>query len=261
MRLPTINVNDFAQALGVTKAEVNRLVVAGYIKRARPPFKRDAESGELSRARGWEVVQPSPAAMEWLKGCFQPVKFRPILKLKEVALMAGTKLSEIRKLCLTYGIPIHVDPVFGELLTINEFEQMMDRLHGMQENCRFDRGAFLYYLRALSTGKRARVRPPRFSERVEIEIARILRLKEPARTIRAGVFMNCYWSARGLLRCMEEYEGKSRKKLAEMDRMMRKFGKKVSGQSEGFTEAVRQPRPELGLGPGPGSNVVTMDYD
>lgn len=205
-------------------SKIIALVKAGYLKKVG------------YRGCTGEVILPAPAALKWLKECFQPLPMRPILKIAEVAKMTGTDKGTVRSLCLTYDIPIHVNEALGELFTIVEFEKFLDRLHGSLETNRFDRGAFLHYLRVILDRKKTRLNPPAFHERVEKEIGRILRLPEPERTIRAGIFVNCYSSARSVIDCLKNYDEKARERLRSLDEMVRRFNRIVMKDSREFSE-------------------------
>jgi len=150
-------------------------------ERLKPLF----EHGYLRTGEGFTVIKPPPAAMSWLRTMFTPIMMRPFLPTQMAADLIGCAIKDLRSLCLLYNIPLHQDAVFGELISVNGFHKFFEALHHFREPSRFDRQALLGMLLTARPDYRRAPKALRFSRRLDREIARIAKLKEPDRTERA----------------------------------------------------------------------------
>lgn len=197
-----VSLGELAQELGTPLDRIQPLLDRGYLRPA-------AEAGF--------VIRPQPAAIEWLRTMFQPFAMRPFLPTEMVAEITGTKLNDVRRLCLIYNIPLQDDPVFGELMSIHAFHRFFNSLHHFREPSRFDRQALLTILHTSyqGTGKAMRTLP--FSKRLEAEIRRIAKLPEPDRLSRAMALMEAYEDAKSISDCLARYEEKVESSMPEME--------------------------------------------
>jgi hypothetical protein len=153
------------------------------------------------------VACPGQRATEWLKSMFQPLKMRPFIPLNEVGRLWRITERKVMRLCGTYKIPVQSDPVFGELMSFGALKRF-NRARRKYQGTRFDRAALLrYYLSEIE-----RVpwkKPPNYSDRLEIEIYRIARLKEPWKTIRSVYLIEAFRDARTVTECLRRVRERS----------------------------------------------------
>lgn len=165
------------------------------------------------------VVKPPPPAMAWLRTMMMPLPIRPFLPSQMAADLTGCALNDLRSLCVLYNIPLQEDPVFGELMSVSAFHRFFESLHHFREPSRFDRQAWLGMLMtALPEQKRA-VKKLTFNRRLEKEISRISRLKEPERTERALDLWEAYSEARTVATSIAATEGQEAPEIDGMDRL------------------------------------------
>lgn len=166
------------------------------------------------------VYEPPPAAIQWLKGMFQPLALRPFLGIDMVADLENLKPSEVRTLCLGYDIPIQLDAVFGEVLSITSFYKFHVSLHHYREPSRFDRQAMLVALLQAGDPERYKgdLKPPTYSKRLEAEIRRIAKLEEPMRTEMALRLVEAFESAKTITDILAKLRGKEPATLKAMEK-------------------------------------------
>jgi hypothetical protein len=190
-----ISLQELATKLGVSPERLLPAIKHKYLKiiMANPPV----------------VYEPPPAAIEWLKGMFEPILMRPFLELGMVAEIENLTIPDTRLLCASYDIPIQIDPVFGELLTIAAFRKLHISLHHYREPSRFDRQAMLVALMRAADPEnyKADLKPPTFSVRLEKEIRRIAKLPEPYRTEMALRLWEQFSEAKGVADCIAAARG------------------------------------------------------
>jgi hypothetical protein len=175
------------------------------------------------------VSKPSPGAMEWLKLMFQPVYLRPLIRLSEVPSMlepyyknnasykkdASKLLEKLRKVCLTYKIPIHSDLVMGELLSINDLQKLVRRWSIYKNPTSYDRATILaFLLNALpkwyrwdETCRKGAVTPrllkvPYYTARLNAEIGRVAKLPIEQRVPMAMQLYEAWRDARSVQECL-----------------------------------------------------------
>jgi len=170
------------------------------------------------------VYEPPPAAVEWLRMMYQPIAMRPLIPIEMVASIEHFRPHDIRNLCLGYDVPISSDPVFGEILSLSAFYKLHEHLHRYREPSRFDRQMLLVmFLHAADPDHyRKVVKAPEFSRKLENEIQRVSKLKEPARTDAALRLWDALESAKKVAECIAASRGdevedfKGTEKLAKM---------------------------------------------
>lgn len=193
---PVIKVSELARKLQTSHARIHALIRAGYLRKY----------GRTTKWFGYQLLYPpSPSTFAWIKAGFAPLNERPIVKVKEAAQMAQCSVEELRRLCFSHNIPIHADLAFGELLTVDDIARLTEALYISRDPQRFDRGAFLHFLRGVRSVKKVRVKPLPYSDKIENEIKRIARMGEPQRTIRAAAFIEAYRDAKTVADCLEKY--------------------------------------------------------
>ena len=205
-----IPLSELASKLNVDAARLLPAIEHGYIRLicSDPPT----------------VYEPPPAAVEWLRMMYQPIAMRPLIPIEMVASIEHFRPHDIRNLCLGYDVPISSDPVFGEILSLSAFYKLHEHLHRYREPSRFDRQMLLVmFLHAADPDHyRKVVRPPEFSRKLENEIQRVSKLKEPARTDAALRLWDALESAKKVAECIAASRGdevedfKGTEKLAKM---------------------------------------------
>lgn len=204
-----VSLQSLAEQLGVSQSRLLPLLEHGYLKLicADPPT----------------AYEPPPDAMEWLKSMFQPLTMRPMLSSSMVADIENIPVADVRRLCLAYDIPIYADVVFGELLSIASFYKFHVQLHHYREPSRFDRQAMLVALMQAGDPTRYKqdLKPPPFSKRLEAEIRRIARLKEPMKTEMALRLVEAYEEAKSVTDILARIRGKEPATLKGMEKALK----------------------------------------
>lgn len=191
----TIPLQELAESLNVDPSRLLPAIKCGYIKvvTSNPPV----------------VYEPPPAAIKWLRSMYEPILMRPFLEINMVAELEDIPVPDVRRLCLSYDIPIHMDECFGELLTIMEFRKLHVCLHHYKEPSRFDRQAMLVNLMRVADPEtfNADLKPPPYSVRLEKEIRRISKLPEPRRTEMALMLWEQFSEAKTIADCVAVAKG------------------------------------------------------
>lgn len=187
---------DLASKLAVEPKRLLPLLEHGYLKLVTPDPP--------------VVLEPPPAAMDWLRVMFQPLNLRPFLASEMVAELEGVPVHHVRQLCLEYNIPIYSDPVFGEVMSVSAFYRFHKEMHNHRESSRLDRQAMLVMLmHTVSPDEwRTDINPPRFSRKIEMEIRRIAALAEPARTDAALRLWTAWSETYSVARAIAAAQGK-----------------------------------------------------
>jgi len=142
--------------------------------------------------------------MEWLAQAYRPLLLRPFLTIEHVAELESLTITDVRRLAVSYDIPMQIDLCFGEVFTIAAFHAFHKALHHYREPSRFDRQAMLVALLQAADPLRWRhdLKPPPFSKRLEKEIRRIAGLPEPLKTEMALRIVEAYGDALGVVRAV-----------------------------------------------------------
>ena len=189
----TISLADLAKLLGVNADRLPPLVIEGYLKLVK--------SG--SSAEDTFVVRPRAGARDWLRSMFAPLEQRPMLPAKEAAEVLNMGLTDLRRWCLHFNLPIYMDATFGELISLRVFYQLQDSFFEIRNPMRTDRQALLVFLSQLNNPNREKMmKPKKYSRRLEEEIRRISNLPEPQRTIQATMFWSSYRDAKNVAECL-----------------------------------------------------------
>lgn len=203
----TILLSELATALDVSPKRLIPLIENGYLKvvSANPPA----------------VLEPPPGAVNWLKFMFMPLPMRPFLSTEMVAEIEDMHLTSIRNLCLNHDIPLYLDPVFGELMSINSFHRLHRQIFQNLEPTRFDRQAMLVALmRVVDPENYADfLEQPEYSVHLEKEINRISKMLDPMRTESALRLWAAYSSAKSVSDCLAAARGKEAGRLKHMWRV------------------------------------------
>ncbi len=206
-----VTLADLASTVGVPVKRLLPALEHGYLKivSVDPPL----------------IYEPPPGAIEWLKLMFQPLSLRPFIGSEMVAELEGIEVPAVRQLCLDYNIPIYSDPVFGELMSISSFYRFHEQMHHQRQPSRFDRQAILAALMHTVNGDewRMNMKPHPFSRRLELEVRRISRLEEPARTDAALRLWTAYEDGKKVAECVAAARGETinePKAMKQLQRML-----------------------------------------
>lgn len=208
-----ISLGDLAELIEVPIERFRPLVEQGYLRvlTANPFFERTI------------VARPGQRATGWLRNMFQPLKMRPFIPLREAGKLWGITEREALKYCRHGNIPVQSDPVFGNLITFGSLKSLARARAKYHKPKRFDRAAVLRYYLSEIKGVRWK-EPPPYSQRLDDEIHRIARLKEPIRTIRSVELLMAFRDARTVTDCFRRFEDvsgeleKTEMLIADMDR-------------------------------------------
>lgn len=211
MATETIKVNELAQRLGVPGYRIHELVKTQYV-RPVPPHK--GAWGERL------VTRPPDAVIDWLKNGFLPIGTRPFIRLKEVTQLAECDQVDVLAICSSAGVTIFMDPLFGQLLSIEGLQKFIKALHNNRNPNRFDRGAFLQFLRGHSKS-RPRVHPVPYSQKLEQEIQRVAQMAEPERTLRAAALISAYRDAKTVSDCWGGYNTRVQAQIKRAEKGIR----------------------------------------
>jgi hypothetical protein len=194
------------------------------------------------------VARPYPDGMRWLHNMLAPLPLQPLLPLKYAAEMLYLSLAESRSVCVYYDVQVQSDPAFGELLTIEGFYKLFDKLNKHRGSCRFDRQAMF---QALSYGidkpmPKRKVIP--YDQMLEDEIRRVRKMEEPERGFRAIALYRAFKDAKNLDDCRRRYwnnntepQSKQKRRKAHMERaeeLLENLMKRSFGQSSVETPPV-----------------------
>lgn len=208
-----ISLGNLAQLIDAPVERLRPLVEQRYLRVLSPDPEFDRTI----------IARPGQRATEWLRNMFQPLQMRPLIPLKEAGKLWDINEREVLKYCQVGKIPVHSDPVFGNLITFNALKSLARARAKYHKPKRFDRAALLRYYLSEIEGVRWK-EPPPYSQSLEEEIERIARLKEPVRTIRSVELLLAFRDAR---RVTEYLRGpgqastelqKTENLLAELDR-------------------------------------------
>jgi len=190
-----ITVRDLAAELKVDPERLRPLIDLQYL--------RILHAGEY--LVDCQVARPLPAAMDWLKQMMAPIHMRALLPVDVAAELLRCDSVDIRKFCLAWNIPMYFDPAFGELLSPTNFFRLFQKLFQVNSGeARYDRQMLLKIL-ATGNEQRERTNPLPYSRMLEREIARISRLPEPDRTVRAVALYDAFVDAKTVKECISEY--------------------------------------------------------
>ena len=211
----SISIKDLAAMIEAPGELLRPLVDHGYLRlvKASPFFERTI------------VARPSQRATEWLRNMFQPLKMRPLIPLKEAGKLWGITEREVLKYCRIAKIQVQSDPVFGNLISFSALKSLARARARYYKPKRFDRAALLRYYLSEIEGVRWKDPPP-YSQRLEEEIHRIARLKEPWRTVHSARLLATFEDAKAIAdycRGQEEVSAellKTETLLEQLDRKM-----------------------------------------
>jgi len=205
-----ITVRDLAQRIDGTIEQVKRLIEYKYLMVVME--KTDPGLTVLSC--------PNEEGIKWLKNMNQPIQLKALVPLDDVhrllrkqqGRMLRRAVERTRRVCLSYQIPIYLDPVYGELLTIEGFSKLVYYLGVYRCPVRTDQTTMLtFLLNALSVDEQRKnrwvsLKVPRYTKRLSMEIGRIAGLKEPQRTLMAVALYENWSKARRVQECLRKLE-------------------------------------------------------
>lgn len=153
-----------------------------------------------------QVARPLPAAMEWLKQMLAPIHMRPLVPIDIAAELLRTTAEDVRRLCLAWNIQLVFDPAFGELLSPTNFYRLFQKVFQVQSGkARYDRQRLLWMIAVAKNRSEERTIPLPYNGWLEREIARIARLKEPERSMRAVALYDAMVDATTIEACIKQY--------------------------------------------------------
>jgi hypothetical protein len=144
---------------------------------------------------GTFVYKPLPEFEDWLRSLLGPLSMRVLMPVSDLCKLLTMKTKIFTNLCFLFKIPLHSDPVFGDMMSAKDYYRFLvhyDRFRGFIHT---DRQTFVSVLARLR-GKKIRIWDlARFSQLLEDEIQRISRLDEPQRTVAATALWCNYTEA------------------------------------------------------------------
>src|ERR1700728_1213370 len=197
-----ITLEQLSRELHTDVRRLYSVIAAGYLRALRLTDDPDTTI----------VARPYPAALEWLTGMMAPLRLRPMLPLEGVALVIGMKVKDVRLMALHYGIPLSLDPLFGELISTTGYNRLLRAQYELRNPMRTDRQAmletFVRMNRNVKDYSKAKRLP--YSKRLEREIVNICKMPEPNRSLRATALWAAYKEASTVAECINAYQGKLR---------------------------------------------------
>jgi hypothetical protein len=223
-----ITIADLAQLIDAPVEKLQPLVEHKYLRVVvrKEPFERTV------------VACPGERATEWLRNMFQPVKMRPLIPLREVGKLWKVTENHILKMCRTYNIPVHSDPVFGHLMSFGALKSYSRARMKYFKPKGFSRAELLRYFLSEIEGDRWKDPPP-YSKRLELEIKRIAHLPNPQRTLRALALIEAFREARTATECIRR-EGEISEELLRSKVNIEDLRRKVLSQ-EWRSHVARNP--------------------
>lgn len=160
---------------------------------------------------------PREDGLTWLKNMSRPLELRPFIPLEDVHRLVRRyqtrvqrkAILKIRQICYAYNIPILVDPVYGELLTIEGLAELSYRLRIYRAPVRYDRATMLEFLVSAlppDVVKQYPIKLPRYTQRLSLRIRQISQLDNPERTFQAIALYNAWKDARAVHACLRQLD-------------------------------------------------------
>jgi len=245
-----ITVLALAQYLRIKPEQLRPMVELGYLRTvmAKPDFPSTVVACPKQAGRT-SYVDP----LEWLRQMFQPIHLRPFISFDHVRLMiegprdkrvshspkqqqSERVIQRLRKLCGAFRLPVYIDPVFGELITIETMHRLTYHMGVFQAPSRKDRAGILsFLLNSLppkDLGKFPKVKLFTHVQQLNWEIKRIAQLKEPERTIRALALYEAWQDARCVQECIIRLQDSPTKKvhdIRKLDQRMERMHRLATG--------------------------------
>lgn len=170
-----ISLGTLAISLGVTVSQLAPLVREGYLR------KRDDQNLITSKT---QIDAVPEAALAWMRTWFLPAAAKPLFSVENLADLLNCPVREVLPAAAQHDVPVHRDPALGFCFSIWAARQLLLRsVRARDHATRFDRQALLW--RVLEKDPEKAAAPPLYSEELEKELARVAKLEEPARGIRA----------------------------------------------------------------------------
>ena len=177
---PVITLGTLALSLNVPAARLVPLVEEGWLvatvdlNGAPPTMQTPLQS------------PPQPALL-WLRQWFQPARAKVLFSRADVAELTGLTEKAVTRLAARCRIPVSYEPALSGLVfsawAVKRLMLAEAGGSGEATTQRYDRQALLWML--LEKDPKRALAPPDFSDALEDELARVARLPEPARTLRA----------------------------------------------------------------------------
>jgi hypothetical protein len=170
---------------------------------------------------------PNQRGLEWLHQMGQPLYLQPFIRLDDVHRLLRAAQGRIlrkpvekcRQICMSYGIPIYLDPIYGELISIEGLAKLNHQMMIYRFPTRHDRATVLsFLLNAIPLGfegrRRHPLKLPRWTQGLSLEIHRIAQMPQPDRTIHAIALYEAWHDSRKVQECLQKLDN-IRKDLAE----------------------------------------------
>ena len=201
-----ITVRALAEKLGLTPDHIHRMIKADYL----------CVIMEKTDPNETVVFCPKEDTLDWIKMMHQPLYKRPFVRLAEVHSMLERTQGRIqhraaektRRVCLTYNIPIYLDPYLGELITPEGLAALARHMWIYRNPKRYDRVTMLAFLLnsiptwGLPNPNGRRLYVPRYTKRLELEIVKAVHLPEPERTLRVMELYEAWRDSRTAQECV-----------------------------------------------------------
>lgn len=154
------------------------------------------------------VLRPLPDGIRWLRNMLAPLALQPFVRFQDAVNLFTVKPDDLRTYCILYDVQITMDPAFGELIALRGFQRLYAYIFRYRRWWRTDRQALLQLFMSAEDKDPYRIRrntPLGFSDIMEAEICRIIRMQEPARTMRAMDLWTAFKDAKSILHCVNLY--------------------------------------------------------
>lgn len=176
-----ISIIDLAKEMETTEETVRLLIDHGWLHLISPGT----------------VGKPAPGALIWLKQAIGPIPMIPMVPVRHLKELLDTTPQAIKRIILDQNIPLYLDPVLGELISVAGFHRLFNRLYPWHERRRFDRQMMFAILTDIDPGAAYPFyRPLAYDKMLEVEMARIAKLKEPMRSLRAQELYDAFRDAK-----------------------------------------------------------------
>jgi hypothetical protein len=196
--------------------------LASLLETSIPIVNKLIRKGYLRGGKGQMVELPPRSALQWLKLMLQPLPLRPLFTVPEILELSGLTMRVFREIVLAWEIPLYFDPALGELISPDSLIKLINALHSLREPVRFDRAVLLNWMQGIGSNKQVKPKLP-YSKLIELEIQRIAKLEEPARTISARAFYNAFKEARLVSHALNWDQGKRAGGNYEREKMIREL--------------------------------------
>lgn len=187
-----ISLKQLAAELNTRSSRLLPLIEHGYLKPVPSPNLKEVL-----------VEKPPPGAIVWLRNMLLPLKRKPLIPLKNAAEIMEMPPPIFRRYLLHYNLQAHMDPVFGELVSLQTIYDLKASIIASRDELRVDAQQIFV---ALVKVAGIRLKPFPYIKRLDDEIVRISKLEQPLRALRAAALIEAWKSADSVAACIKGYQ-------------------------------------------------------